>query len=145
MTHALNLTLPIKQDAKTLADLQALKDAFPSLQKAIGDTMAKSHILHFARVLVIDDKYIQVITEFEGPFDEYSEFFRLRLTDVFGKIFALAENAPDVEDPVAFFNFARAHQVRSLGNAEDGSPSGWLFSAYNHKTVEQIQDALAKA
>jgi len=153
MTHGLTLTLPIKQDDKTLAALADLKANFQSLQPTIKAAMAKSKLIHFARVDVIDDKYIQVITEYEGPHEEYIEFFRRELTAIFAAIFALADVPPDVvQDPDKFRDYTRGRQVRSLGVAEDGSlgldgqPSGWLFSAYDFRTVAEIQAALqAKA
>lgn len=92
MTHALNLTLPIKQDAETLAKLQHLKAVFADeVQSKIAAALKQSRIVHFARVVVIDDKYIQVITEYEGSHQEYTEFFRRALTPVFAAIFSLAD------------------------------------------------------
>jgi hypothetical protein len=158
MTHALTLTLPIKQDPASLAALQKLKDDFVKLQPTIAAAMLKSQILHFARVAVIDDKYIQVITEYEGPHTEYIEFFRAELTQVFAAIFAIADAPPGtVEDPNKFRAFTKSRQIRSLGVADDdsrdmdGNPSGWLFSAYQYRVgdqlkyrdVKQIQEALA--
>jgi hypothetical protein len=152
MTHALNLTLPIKQDADTQAKLQQLTAIFAEkVQPAIEAALQQSHIVHFARVMVIDNKYIQVITEYEGSHQEYTEFFRRALSPVFGAIFGLAEGAPDVSDPQAFWEYSKNHNIQSLGTATDGSldfdgnPAGWLFSAYGFKTVEVIQAALAKA
>lgn len=145
MTHALNLTLPIKQDPETLAKLKGLKTIFADqVQPVIEAALRKSKLVHFARVVVIDDKYIQVITEYEGSHQEYTEFFRRELTAVFAKIFALTDGLPDVTNPDAFFEFAKNRNYPSLGKATDGStdisgnPSGWLFSAYDHKTVEDI-------
>jgi hypothetical protein len=152
MTHALNLTLPIKQDPETLKKLQQLAAIFPTqVQPKIDEALKKSKLVHFARVVVIDNKYIQVITEYEGPHQEYTEFFRRELTPVFAAIFSLSDNMPDVSDTNAFWEFAKAHNYRSLGNATDGSldfegkPAGWLFSAYGYKTVEEVLDALDKA
>ena len=151
MTHALNLTLPIKQDAGTQAELKHLMDIFATdVQPAIEKALRQSHIVHFARVVVIDNKYIQVITEYEGSHQEYTEFFRRALTPVFAKIFSLADGVPDVNDTAAFWEFSKNHNIRSLGTSNGGStdfngaPAGWLFSAYGHKTVDTIQDALAK-
>ena len=110
--------------------------------------MKKSKLVHFARVLVIDNKYIQVITEYEGDHQEYTEFFRRELEPVFAAIFALADGKPDVADPNAFWDYSMRHNIRSLGTATDGSkdfkgrPSGWLFSAYADKTGREIQTAL---
>jgi hypothetical protein len=151
MTHALNLTLPIKQDAATQQKLQELKDIFEAkVQPVIEAALRQSRIVHFARVVVIDNKYIQVITEYEGPYQEYTEFFREKLTPVFEAIFALTDG-PDVGDPNAFWEFSKNHNALSLGKATDGStdfegkPAGWLFSAYDFKTVEDILAALQKA
>jgi hypothetical protein len=151
MTHALNLTLPIKQDAETQAALKHLAEIFESqVQPKIDAALKESRLVHFARVVVIDNKYIQVITEYEGPHQEYTEFFRRKLTPVFAAIFALADGVPDVSKPDAFWEFAKNHNVRSLGTATDGSkdfngnPAGWLFSAYGHHTVEDVLSALEK-
>ena len=68
MTHALNLTLPIKQDAESQAKLKHLADIFAAqVQPVIEAALRESKLVHFARVVVIDNKYIQVITEYEGP------------------------------------------------------------------------------
>ena len=108
MTHALNLTLPIKQDPETQAKLANLEAIFAEkVQPAIDAALRKSKLVHFARVVVIDNKYIQVITEYEGPHQEYTEFFRRELTPVFGAIFSLAEGVPDVSNANAFWEFSR--------------------------------------
>jgi hypothetical protein len=150
MTHALNLTLPIKQEADTQQKLQELKAIFADhVQGPISEALTQSGLVHFARVLVIDDKYIQVITEYEGSHQEYTEFFRRALTPIFAKIFVLADGAPDVDDTAAFWEFSMKHNIRSLGNSVDGSttfdnkPAGWLFSAYDHRPVRQIRPLVA--
>ena len=152
MTHALNLTLPIRQDPETLQKLQWLKTNFESeIQGKIAEALKASRLVHFARVVVIDDKYIQVITEYEGPHQEYTEFFRRALTPVFAAIFSLAADAPDANDANAFWEYAKNHNVRSLGSSTsgstdfDGGPAGWLFSAYDGKTVKDIQAGLQGA
>lgn len=149
MTHALNLTLPLKQDAETQAKLKHLTEIFADeIQPKIDAALRKSRIVHFARVLVIDNKYIQVITEYEGDHHEYTEFFRRELTPVFAAIFGLAEEAPSASDTVTFWEYSKKHNARSLGLDKHGSldtngqPAGWLFSAYDHKDVRTIQTAL---
>ena len=151
MTHALTLTLPIKQDPDTQKALKHLSDIFETqVQPAIETALRESRIVHFARVVVIDNKYIQVITEYEGSHQEYTEFFRRKLQPVFAAIFALTDGIPDVKDTAAFWEFSKNHNVRSLGKATDGStdfsgnPAGWLFSAYGYRTVEDILAALEK-
>ena len=152
MTHALTLTLPLKQDPASQTKLAALAASFTDqVQPAIAAALKKSQIVHFARVDVIDNKYIQVITEYEGPHQEYTEFFRRELTPVFAAIFDLAEGAPDVKDANAFWEYAKDHNVRTLGTSTsgstdfDGKPAGWLFSAYDGRDVKTILAALAKS
>src|ERR1700730_9027424 len=139
MPHALNLTLRIKQDPESLEKLQKLKANFateiqPTMDKALRD----SKIVHFARVVVIDDKYLQVITEYDGDHKEYTEFFRVALPQVFKALFSLAEGAPPWEelDQQSFFNVSAGTQRRSLGNSSDGltdqsgTIEGYLFFAH---------------
>lgn len=147
MTHALNLVIPIKQDAETKEKLRTLEAIFASqVQGEIEAALRKSELVHFARVFVIDDKYILVITEYEGDHEEYTEFFRKELPTVFGHIFGLADLPVDVRNPAAFWQASMSCNRRSLGTATDGSkdfsgnPSGWLFSAYDHRTVKQMKE-----
>ena len=148
MPHALNLTLPIKQDAETQERLKQIASTFATtLQPKIERALRLSRIVHFARVLVIDGRYLQVITEYDGDHREYTEFFRKELPDVFGELFSLAEGAPSKEamsDPDAFFKFSSGLQVRSLGESangmtgQDGQTEGYLFSAYGDREVKEI-------
>jgi hypothetical protein len=152
MTHALTLTLPIKQDPATQNKLAALAANFTDhVQPAIAAALKKSQIVHFARVVVIENKYIQVITEYEGDHQEYTEFFRRELSPVFAAIFDLADGAPDVKDPNTFWKYAKDHNIRTLGTSTsgstdfDGKPAGWLFSAYDGRDVKTILAALTKS
>src|SRR5688572_26712323 len=98
MAIALNLTAPLKQDAESQQRLKGLAAAFADhIQPVIDQALATSEIVHFARVLVIDDKYLQVLTEFDGEPQAYTEFFRRELGDVFKQVFALVEGAPPWE------------------------------------------------
>jgi hypothetical protein len=79
MATALNMTMTLKQDADSKQRLKNLKEAFAaSVQPLIDQVLAESEIVHYARVLVIDDQYIQVITEFDGKSEDYTEFFRVK-------------------------------------------------------------------
>ena len=152
MAHALNLTLKIRQDAAAKATLEAVKADFASkIQPAIDAALRKSEIVHFARVLVIDDLYLQVLTEYDGDHFGYTEFFRKELTQVFGLLFSLAEKPIDpsaLGDSQKFFEFSKNLQVRALGDAtdgdqgQDGNLAGYLFSAYGNKEVKEIKGAL---
>jgi hypothetical protein len=147
MPHALNLTLPIKQDPASLARLQKLKATFATdIQPAMDKALRDSKIVHFARVVVVDDKYLQVLTEYDGDHKEYTEFFRVALPQVFKALFSLADGAPPWErlDQQSFFEVSAGTQKRSLGNSSDGLTDqsgkieGYLFSAYGSRTVKEI-------
>jgi len=147
MARALNLTLPIKQDPETLKKLEHIKSIFAQeIQPKIEEALRKSEIVHFARVLVIHDKYLQVITEYDGDPKEYTEFFRVALPDVFGALFSLAEGAPKFGDldELSFFRLAQSLDLPGLGESPQGfkdlsgQDKGYLFSAYRDMTVKQI-------
>jgi hypothetical protein len=152
MAHALNLTLKIRQDATAKATLAQIKADFATkIQPAIDAALRESEIVHFARVLVIDDLYLQVITEYDGDHAAYTDFFRLKLPQVFGLLFSLAEQPIDrsaLGDSNAFFEFSKKLQVRSLGDASDGDTdgegnvAGYLFSAYGNREVREIKASL---
>jgi hypothetical protein len=148
MPHTLNMTVPLKQDAASLAELQSLKCNFAIVaQPAIDAALAKSKLVHFARVVVIDDKYLQVLTEFDGEVEIYTEFFRKELQGVFKLIFSLADGVPawdDMNNPDTFFEVSAKFNVPSLGASEEKIPhEGYLFCAYPDKLVTEIQAALA--
>ena len=147
MAHALNLTLPIKQDPETLKELQKLKDEFAEkIQPAIDKALRESKIVHFARVPVVHDKYLMVITEYDGGPKEYTEFFRKALPKVFERLFSLAEGAPSFGDldQNSFFKLSQHLDLPSLGQSKeghtggDGKDKGYLFSAYDDRKVQEI-------
>jgi hypothetical protein len=141
MAHALNLTLPLKKDEKTRAILTQLPQIFAAeLQPKIDAALRESQIVHYARLVVIGDQYVQILTEFDGDKRAYTDFFIEKLPDVFAKVFALVEGAPAWSefDPDSFFRFAKAHDIRPLGTGEDG----YLFCAYGDATVREIRGKL---
>ena len=147
MITALNMTVPLKQDPESLAKLQKLKEVFADhIQPEIDRALRKSKIVHFARVLVIHDRFLQVITEFDGDPEEYTEFFRRELPHVFRPIFELAEGAPpwdELNDQDTFFQASKHLNVKALGRSEDGrEEQGWLFS-YFPRTVREIEESLS--
>jgi hypothetical protein len=147
MITALNMTVPLKQDPESLAKLQKLKELFADhIQPEIDRALRKSKIVHFARVLVIHDRFLQVITEFDGDPEEYTEFFRRELPHVFKPIFELAEGAPpwdELNDQDTFFQASKHLNVKALGRSEDGrEEQGWLFS-YFPRTVREIEESLS--
>jgi hypothetical protein len=95
MALSLNFTAPLKQDTETQQRVQQLRDVFAdNIQPQIDAALAKSELVHFARILMVDNKYIQVLTEFDGDPMCYTEFFRTELPFVFERIFSLVEGAP---------------------------------------------------
>lgn len=153
MAHALNLTMKIRQDSATQALLAKIAAMFPSqIQPKIDKALRESQIVHFARVLVIDNLYLQVITEYDGEHRDYTDFFLTALPDVFGMLFSLADPPPPasaIEDAEEFWKFSKSLQIRSLGSSVDGDMdgeghvAGYLFSAYNNREVKDILPLLS--
>jgi hypothetical protein len=150
MAAALNLTVPLKQDDQTQENLRHLVASFAeSVQPVIDAALARSQIVHFARILVIDNKYLQVFTEFDGDPTDYTDFFRKELGPVFKAIFALAEGAPpweELDNRDAFYKYTHNLNVTALGTSTVGNEGhGYLFSAIGDKTVRELQAALSQS
>ncbi len=148
MITALNMTVPLKQDEQSLAKLQKLKEDFADhIQPRIDAALRKSGIVHFARVLVIHDRFIQVLTEFDGDSKEYTEFFRREIPEVFELIFDLAEGTPGwdhLNNQDTFFQASQKLNVIALGRPEDGrADQGWLYDNFG-KSVREIEEALVE-
>ncbi len=149
MATALNFTLPLRQDPEAQQGLQQLAATFAdTVQPLIDAALSRSQIVHFARVLVVDNKYIQVLTEFDGDPLQYTEFFRRELGPVFQAVFSLVEGAPswdELNNPNSFFEFTRGYNLKALGRSTVGNEErGYLFSAYGDMTVREIQARLAQ-
>jgi hypothetical protein len=149
MATALNLTAPLKQDPESQEKLRHLAATFAeTVQPAIDAALARSEIVHFARLLVIDNRYLQVLTEFDGDPLLYTEFFRKELGPVFRAVFALVEGAPpweELDSPDAFYEFTSTLNLNALGTATVGNEGrGYLFSAYGATTVREIKAGLGQ-
>lgn len=147
MAVALNLTAPLRQDPDAQQRLQQLAATFAdTVQPLIDAALSRSELVHFARVLVIDNKYIQVLTEFDGDPMQYTEFFRRELGPVFETVFSLVEGAPswdELNNPNSFFEFTSDLNLKALGRSADGNErQGYLFSAYGDATVREIKTLL---
>lgn len=142
MATALNMTMRLKQDPETKAKLAGMKAIFAEkIQPHLDQALRGSQIVHYARVLVIDDQYIQVITEFDGDKQVYTDFFRQALPDVFAAIFDLVDGAPswdELNDRDTFYAFARKQNLKALGQDPADPTEGYLFAAYNDVTVKEI-------
>lgn len=148
MALSLNFTASLKQDPESQQRLQQLAAVFAGqVQPVIDAALAKSELVHFARILVIDNKYLQVLTEFDGDPMAYTEFFRTELPMVFKEIFSLVEGAPpweEIDNPNDFYEYTHSLNVKALGDSPDtGYDHGYLFSAFGDATVREIKDKLA--
>jgi hypothetical protein len=146
MPIALNLTLPLKQDAETQEKLATFAAAFAEhVQPRMEAALRESELVHFARVYVIENRWLLVLTEYDGDPITYSEFFRLQLRDVFKYVIELVEDAPpweEIDNEPKFFEYMQKYNPASLGeNTGDEFNRGYLFSMFD-KTVAEIQDAL---
>jgi hypothetical protein len=147
MAIALNFTVPLKQDPQSQESLRHLVASFAQdVQPALDAALSRSQIVHFARILVIDNRYMQVLTEFDGDPMDYTEFFRKQLGPVFQAIFALAEGAPpwdELNNPNSFYEYTRTLNLPSLGTSTVGNEGrGYLFSAVGDTTARELQVAL---
>ena len=147
MATALNLTARIKQDAESQQRLQQIiKDFAEHIQPVMEAALTAVETVHYARVVVIDNMYIQVLTEFDGEADEYAEFFRQQTGELFKLVFSLAEGAPpweELNNPNSFFEYVNSLNLNSLGEATVGNEGrGYLFSAYGDATVREIKSCL---
>lgn len=150
MAFTLNFTAPLKQDPESRQRLRNFVEAFAEqIQPAIDTALARSELVHFARILVIDDKYIQVLTEFDGDPMQYTEYFRKELGLVFEWIFSLVEDAPpweELNNPNAFFEFTHGYNLKSLGvSAGANAEQGYMFCACGDATVREIKEKLGQS
>jgi hypothetical protein len=147
MALSLNFTAPLKQDAQSQKRLRQLAEVFADqVQPEIDAALAKSELVHFARILIIDNKYLQVLTEFDGDPMAYTEFFRTELPTVFRQIFSLVEGAPpwsEINNPNGFYAYTHSRNLKALGESADtGYDHGYLFSAFGDRTVREIKEKI---
>lgn len=152
MIHPLNLFIPIRQNDDGIAKLRELERRFATDdQQKIEEAAQASNILHFLRIVNLDDKYLCVITEYDGDHLEYSEYFRKNLNDLFKYIFEMADidvNWDEINQEIPFYHAAKKFHRPSMGRSTygeigpDQEPAGYLFSAYDNKSVEDIKAAL---
>ena len=138
--NMLNATLPLKQDSESQKKLQQLAAEFktrwvPEVWKVLKD----SNMVHYARFTVIDNKYLQILTEFDGNFIAYSKFFAAKLPEFFRAVFGLVEggaaHAPGSEADLSdIFEFIDQKNIKSLG--------GVAFSAIGPIQVPDVKRQL---
>src|SRR4051794_29940424 len=149
MALALNLTAPLKQDPASQQALTHFVATFgETVQPLLDAALAKSNLVHFARVVVIGEppQYVQVLTEYDGDPLFYTEFFRVELGPLFQHVFALVEGAPpweELDDKQSFYHYAQTLNLASLGKDSHPLNRGYLFSAYGQARVDEIKPALS--
>ena len=133
MQKFLTLTLPLKQDAASQGKLAWLqKEVFPtdSFKKMINDALDESEAVYFAQFLVLDKKYIQIITTFDGDDREYAIFFFEKLQRLYKPVYELVEGGP-VDDEFNLENY--------LSFNESHKPEPFFrYSAIPNKTLKDI-------
>ncbi len=150
MALSLNLTAPLKQDPESQRRLQHLVDVFAEqVQPVIDAALVKSELVHFARIMVIDNKYLQILTEFDGDPMQYTEFFRKELELVFEAIFELVEGAPpweELNNPNDFYEYTHGLNLKALGASREADyEKGYLFCAFGDATVREIKKKLGQS
>jgi hypothetical protein len=141
--NILNVTLPLKQDFVTQTKLQELIRTFatnPKLFPAAAKALQDSKMVHYARFVLIGTQYLQILTEYDTDFGQYTAWFARNLQPFFSELFQYVEGGPPpevVSNPDKLLAFVKALDVPCLGNI--------AFSAYGDAKVTEIQDALALA
>ena len=133
--NILNLTLPLKQDAASQAKLKEFASKFKTdFLPSVWEVLKESRMVHYARFVVIDNKYLQVLTEYDTDFRTYSDFFATRLHPFFATLFTLVEGAPDAtlaSDRETVYQFIKKYDLPNLGDE--------AFSAFGPIGVKEIQ------
>src|SRR5262245_27081872 len=133
MQNFLTLTLPLKQDAESqqkLAQLQKHVFNTPEFKKKISAALNESETVYFARFIVIDNKYIQINTTFDGDDREYAIYFFEKLRDVYKPVYELVEQGPTGADfnLENYLSFNEAHKLEPF----------FSYSAFPDKTLTDI-------
>ena len=149
MITSLNLTLKLKQDEETQATVKALEEGLfaEKLQPQIDKALRESDMVHFARIVVVHNQYIQVLTEFDGDRRTYTDFFFKALPEVFKAIFSLAEGVPPWEElkdnSDKFAKISEEANIRPLGTSVyPDHDDGYVFMAQGERDVPSIREAI---
>lgn len=144
--RGLNLALPLAEPAKLPLLLWDIAAAQPKIQQAIRELS----FLHFARFVPSwDGTALMVITEFDGPLDDYVLDFAIVIGDVFDKLLSYVASPPPLpvrEHHTAFLMWVRQwnrlpYGPRRSPNRPSLLPSVFeppIYKAYPNKTVLDI-------
>jgi hypothetical protein len=95
-------------------------------------------MVHYARFVLIGTQYLQILTEYDNDFKEYTAWFAKNLAPFFSQLFQFVEGGPspeDVKNPDKLFAYVKALDIPCLG--------GVAFSAYGDLKVTEIQQMVA--
>lgn len=145
--RGLNLALKLADPAKLPLMLWDIVAAQPKIDLAIRELS----FLHFARFVPSwDGSALMVITEFDGPLEDYVLDFAIVVGDVFDTLLSYVESPPKLpvrENPSDFLRFVRLWNRVPYGpRRADGSPTLLpgrfdfpIYQAYPDKTVLDIR------
>jgi hypothetical protein len=137
--NILNVTLPLKQDLATQIRLQeVILDFETKLFPIAAKALMESQMVHYARFVLIGTQYLQILTEYDNDFKEYTAWFAKNLAPFFSQLFQLVEGAlspEDVKNPDKLFAYIKSLDIPCLG--------GVAFSAYGDLKVGEIQQMVA--
>ncbi len=122
LPNILNVTLPLKQDAASQAQIKALGEQFatvywPRVSQVLGD----SHMVYYARFVVVGTppQFLQILTEYDIDFRVYTDYFADNLKDFFSAVFAVVEGAPPPGTPITrdfVYQLVKHFDLPCLGN-----------------------------
>jgi hypothetical protein len=130
------LTLLMKiKSPKDFAQLKALIEKFQALppdQNPIMIALTRLGIVHYARFVFIEERYLAVITTYDGSFDDYIDAFVDSIGQVFDALLAHVEGAPPL--PVSkhrqqFLDFVKRNDLGAVAP---------FYSAYPDLKVQDI-------
>ena len=139
MPNILNATLPLKQDAASQAKIKAFAAQFATaFWPKVSQVLHDSHMVYYARFTITsDNRWLQILTEYDTDFQTYSNYFADNLKDFFGEVFSVVEGAPSASDAGnrdVFFKWIKAHDLDCLGKV--------YFSAFGELGVKDMQAKL---
>lgn len=142
VSFGLNLSLRLRNPLRMPQLLYQIGKRLPEVNEALREL----HFVHFARFLPTrGGSSLQVITEFDGPFDHYVLDFAISIDEVFDLILSYVAKAPPLpirENPDAFLAFVRRNnRVRVCGIPLPARFKYPVFSAYPERSVIDIVGA----
>ena len=123
MTQPVASPLTLVMKIKSASDFQALKalidkiQSLPPEQNPIMRALNRLGTVHFARFVFIEERYLAVITTYDGSFEDYIDAFVNEIGHVFDQLLAHIDGAPPL--PVSshraeFLAFVQRHDLQAI-------------------------------